>query len=133
MTIDCKHEAKLAQLEARDASIQEALLRQEKHLENQDLKLDMILTQVTKVAVLETNHAHHSSGLERAFAEIGRVDHRFSDDLKKVSADLATLSTQANHFIHNLEGKTTMLKWVLLVMGSGLGLTAMKVLFGGHA
>ena len=84
---ECKHEAKLAQLEARDMSIQEALDRQAKQLDNQDLKLDMILTQVTKVAVLETNHMHHSSGLERAFTEIKRVDDRFSEDIKKVNED----------------------------------------------
>ena len=108
---DCKHESKIAILEQRDQMIVEAL-------QKMDGKVDLILMQVTKVAVLEVNHSNHNEALGRAFSRI--------ETLEK---DNAALAKEAREFINEVKGMAKMGYWVWGLMGTGLGAMLVKVLF----
>ena len=109
---ECKQEGKNAMLEERDKMIVESLSKQ-------DMKLDMILSQVTKVAVLENNHQHHSSGLERAFKQI-----------QKHEDELDSLSKEVKDFIAHTRGMARM-AWDLRGFLSGtVGILGIKLVFG---
>lgn len=111
---ECKHEGKIAMLEQRDAMIMDAL----SELKG---KTDLILLQVTKVAVLEVNHGHQSEALGRAYSRI--------EKLEEGAADLAT---ETREFMNTMNGMARMAKWMWSLMGGSLGLMMLKMLFGGQ-
>jgi hypothetical protein len=79
-----------------------------------DAKLDMILFQINKVAILEEKHSYQSAALERAFTRIQILD---------ASVD------QLNSFKDKTEGMAKM-AWIIW---GGLGLTVAGIvakLFG---
>jgi hypothetical protein len=84
-------------------------------------KTDLILMQVTKVAVLEANHAHHNEAIGRAFARL--------EALEKAHKDF-TDNTLA--FTNQIKGMAKMAYWVWGLMGTGLGAMFIKIMFGGH-
>jgi hypothetical protein len=110
--VECKHEAKIAILDQRDSMIMESL---------QELKskTDLILMQVTKVAVLEVNHSHHNEAMSRAFLRI-----------EKLEEAGGTLGKETREFINQVKGMTRVAYWLWGAMGTGLGAMMLKILFG---
>lgn len=82
-------------------------------------KTDLILMQVTKVAVLEANHTHQGEALGRAFIRIEGLE-------KEVDA----LTKETTQFIHEIKGMARMAWWAWGAMGTGLGAMFLKVIFG---
>lgn len=109
----CKHEGKIQMLDQRDQMIQESLSELKS-------KTDLILMQITKVAVLEVNHVHQTEALSRAFKRI--------DDLE---GQITALTANTNAFINRVDGMARMAKFLWVMMGGGLGAMLLKVLFGG--
>lgn len=107
---ECKHEGKIAMLEQRDQMILDSL---------QELKgkTDMILMQVTKVAVLEVNHDVQSKALDRAFSRI--------ELLENGNATIMGLINQA-------QGGAKVLNWLVSSLGIGNLILLVKVLFFGN-
>jgi len=90
----CPHERRLESIERR----YEALLESLKKMEDKfDMKLDMIITSVYKVSVLEEKHSYQSAALERAFSNI-----------KEMKSNLETLEA----FKNKTEGMARM-AWIL--------------------
>jgi hypothetical protein len=58
-------------LEKRDETIFAALKKMEDKF---DSKLDLILFQINKIAVLEANHNNHAQGMQRAFSKIESLE-----------------------------------------------------------
>ncbi len=58
-------------LERRDETIFSAIKKMEDKF---DAKLDLILFQIQKIAVLEANHQNHQAGMERAFSRIEALE-----------------------------------------------------------
>lgn len=109
---DCKHEAKIAMLDHRDSTIVDAL----HELKG---KVDLILIQTTKIAVHEVYHNNHSEALHRAFGRIEDTEHNVND-----------LAKETREFMNQVRGMMKMAYWLWGAMGTGLGLMALKVLFG---
>ena len=111
---DCKHEGKIAMLEQRDQMIMDAL----NELKG---KTDLILMQVTKVAVLEANHGHHAEALGRAFSRIESAEKQIKD-----------ISVESREFMNQIKGMMRVAYWLWGAMGTGLGEMLIKILFGGN-
>ncbi len=109
---DCIHETRISNLEAQDSTIKESLNK----FEN---KLDLILLQISKVAVLEANHGHQNEAIGRAFERIESVEKTLAD---------------VNRFVHRTEGMAKMAYILWGALGSGLVMLAIKVMFfmGSH-
>jgi len=111
MTEPCTYQHRLDALEKQDSLVFDALKKMEDKF---DSKLDLILFQINKIAVLEANHNNHAAGMERAFHKIERLE-----------MDNRTLTT----FRDRTEGMAKM-AWVLWGSISGLvGFLLVKVLF----
>lgn len=63
-------------LERRDETIFAAIKKMEDKF---DAKLDLILFQIQKIAVLEANHENHQLGMQRAFSRIEDLEHQARD------------------------------------------------------
>jgi hypothetical protein len=113
MTEPCKYEAKIAMLEHRDASIVETLTKLEG-------KIDLILMQITKVAVHEVYHDNHNEAITRASTRIERVE-----------IDTAALARETREFTNQVKGMMRMAYWQWGMMGTGLGGMMIKLLFNG--
>lgn len=70
----CNHLPRIEALEKREAILFEALKKMEDKF---DSKLDLILFQISKIAVLEANHQNQQSSIQRAFSKL--------DDLEEAS------------------------------------------------
>jgi len=102
MTEPCSQSYRLENLEKRDETVFNALKKMEDKF---DSKLDLILFQINKIAVLEANHNNHATSLDRAIAKIESLEH--AD--KEMSA-----------FRHKTEGMAKM-AWLLWgAIGSGV-------------
>lgn len=66
MTEPCRHEGRLATLEHQDTVQADTLMRIES-------KMDIIMTQIAKISILENNHTHQDQAVGRAFAELGKM------------------------------------------------------------
>lgn len=67
MTEQCSSIHRIEALEKREEVIFSALKKMEDKF---DSKLDLILFQINKIAVLEANHNNHQQSIQRAFAKI---------------------------------------------------------------
>lgn len=104
----CQQVNRIETLEKRDESIIKTLELMENRF---DAKLDLILSQISKIAVLEVNHQNASSAINRAFTKM--------EELEKLTRDLAA-------FRDRTEGMAKM-AWLLWgVMGTGLGFLILK-------
>ena len=111
MTDPCSHIHRIAALEKRD---DELLAELRKMSEKFDAKLDTIITQVTKIEVLEVNHRYHMDAMDRAFAKIKELD----DSCKTL-----------NEYKNKAEGMVRM-AWLLWgAMGTGVGALIIRALF----
>ena len=82
--------------------------------EGMTTKLDLILAQVTKVAILEERHNNQQVDVTRAHAKIGAVE-----------KDLETMSREARNFISYSQGRDK----VLWAIGVAVMVLFVKVLF----
>jgi hypothetical protein len=119
---ECKQEAKIAMLEQRDGMILDLLGKLEQ-------KTDLILMQITKVAVLEVNHDHQSEALARAFTRIEHLERATADAAKESSRQIEALSTETRKFMNQMEGMARGAKILWTLMGGGLGLMFLKIVF----
>jgi hypothetical protein len=78
-----------------------------------DAKLDMIIFQINKVAVLEEKHTYQSQALGRAFEKLGMIE-----------TDVDTLKS----FKDKTEGMARMAYLLWAAMGISLGAVIMKVI-----
>ena len=104
---ECKHEVSIQALKASENSMQ-------KTLDGVSVKLDMILAQITKVAVLEEKHSSQTADVNRA--------HKYIKDIDDKHAELAK---EARAFINQAKGMWAVIAFLGL---SGL-LTLIKVMF----
>lgn len=109
---ECKHDGKIAMLEQRDQMIVDSLNKLEG-------KVDLILMQITKVAVLEVSHANQNEAIARSFKRI--------EDLE---ASLKNLSKESSDFISYTKGmaKMAMIMWGILT--GAVSLLGIKIIFG---
>jgi hypothetical protein len=92
--MDDAHLHRIAQVEQRH----EQLIAKLQAIEDKfDTKLDMILMQITKIAVLEVNLSNNTAATDRAFHAIANCEHRITD---------------VEHFRARIEGMTK-LAWIL--------------------
>lgn len=107
----CSQIHRIDTLERRDESIFSTLKKMEDKF---DAKLDLILFQINKIAVLEANHQHHSNALDRAFEKIEHLE----DSIRETEA-----------FRNKTEGMAKM-AWTLWAAISGIvGFLLIKVFF----
>lgn len=107
----CSQLHRIDTLERKDESIFSALKKMEDKF---DSKLDLILFQISKIAVLEANHQHQSSALDRAFKKI--------EDLEKsVEGTVA--------FKHKTEGMAKMAWYLWAALSGVVGFLLIKVFF----
>lgn len=108
----CKHEGRIVMLEQQDISIKESLNKFE-------TKLDLILLQISKVAVLETNHTNQNEALGRAFKRIETIENTTSNIME---------------FVNKTKGMATLAYILWGAVGAGLFMLGVKVLFfmGSH-
>lgn len=66
MTEPCRHEGRLATLEHQDQVQADTLARIE-------AKMDIMMAQISKVALLENNHNHQAAAVGRAFGELEKM------------------------------------------------------------
>jgi len=114
MTMPCDQAFRISSLEQRD----ELMLREFKDVSLKfDGKLDTILFQLGKIAVLEVNHQNHSSSMERAFSKLGELE-----------KECSTLRSFKSH----TEGMAKM-AWMLWgSLGAGVITLLVKVFLVGH-
>lgn len=86
----------------------------ERTLEAVSTKLDLILAQITKVAILEEKHSNLIIDNDRAHKKI-----------EALSAKVDTLSTETRAFINHSQGRDK----VLWAIGAGVLMLGVKVLF----
>ena len=110
MSEPCSHEQRLISIERRHESLLESIKKMEDKF---DAKLDMIIFQINKVAVLEEKHTYQSQALGRAFEKLGNIE---------MSVD--TLKS----FKDKTEGMARMAYLLWTAMGVSLGALAVKVL-----
>ena len=91
MAEPCPHEKRLDALERRHETLLENIKKMEDRF---DAKLDLILSQLNKVAILEEKHTYQSAALERAFNRIKDLDDQvdalssFKDQVKGMARRL---------------------------------------------
>lgn len=108
---ECKHESKIAMLEQRDQMILDLLQKLEG-------KVDLVLMQLTKVAVLEANHDHQSEALGRAFTRI-----------ESLELEMKSLSKSTNEFISHTKGMARMAWYLWGLITALVGALGIKVMF----
>lgn len=109
MTEPCPHEMRITSLERRQDDFNDYLKKLEDKL---DAKLDLILMQLSKVAILEEKHNYQSTALERAFSKITVLE-----------ASLESLK----EFKNKTEGMARMAWLIWTAMGLSLGAILTKV------
>ena len=108
----CPHETRIASIEQRHERLLESIKKMEDKF---DAKLDMIIFQINKVAVLEEKHTYQSQALGRAFEKLGMVEL----DIDKLKS-----------FMDKTEGMARMAWYIWGAMGIGLASVIAK-LYGG--
>lgn len=107
----CSQTHRLDALERKDESIFTTLKKMEDKF---DSKLDLILFQINKIAVLEANHQHHSTALDRAFGKLEAME----SDLRESQA-----------FQHKTEGMARMAWYLWAAISGAVGFLIVKVFF----
>jgi len=109
--IECKHEGLLAGLAHDRDSMKQTL-------EAVSTKLDLILAQITKVAILEERHTNSAADINRA--------HLYIANLEK---DVKAMNEEVKDFMSQAKGMGRMAWAVWSLLASGLGVMLIKILF----
>ena len=114
MADPCQFTHRIENLEKRDDDMVALLGKIESKF---DAKLDTIIFQINKVAVLEASHQAHSTAMERCFKALEKI---------------AAKQDDFDAFRNRTEGMAKM-AWVLWgAMGTGLGFLLLKAMLGSH-
>lgn len=91
MSDPCSQHHRIGTIEKNMDGVMEKLQAMESKF---DGKLDLILMQINKIAVLEANHANHSSALGRAFDKVEKLeeDSRRLNEFKSKAEGMAQLA-----------------------------------------
>lgn len=101
-----EHSRNLAEHEKRITITEQAVDAINRANEANALKLDLILAQITKVAVLEERHKNQELDVNRAH-----------NSVSSLRQDLNTLSTEAREFIAYSKGQSRVLWWLSGIVG----------------
>lgn len=118
---ECKHEASIHALKQSETSMQ-------KSIDSVSAKLDLILAQITKVAVLEEKHSNQSADVNRAHKYIQDLETKQRGDMKDMEKALESLALETRAFINQAKGMWA----VIAFIGAGGLLTLAKVFFWTH-
>jgi multidrug resistance efflux pump len=110
----CKHESTLAGLTHDRDSMKQTL-------EAVSTKLDLILAQITKVAILEERHTNSAVEINKAHSNI---------NLLKTEVDV--LSKEVREFINQTKGMTKMAWAIWTILSGGMGMMLAKLFFFTH-
>jgi hypothetical protein len=94
-----------SQLESRVSRVEYQVDGVQAAIQKMDTKLDLIVSQVNKITILEINHQQHKETFARAFKRI--------EDLEEKNNQLATVLSSA-------KGGAGMFKWLMATFGGGL-------------
>jgi hypothetical protein len=108
---ECKHEGLLAGLVHDRDSMKQTL-------EGVSTKLDLILAQITKVAILEERHTNSAADINRA--------HLYIVNLEK---EVKAMNSEVKDFMSQAKGMGRMAWAVWTLLASGLGVMLVKILF----
>jgi hypothetical protein len=100
--------------EKRISITEQSVSHMERTMESVSTKLDLILAQITKVAILEEKHSNLFVDNDRAHKKIGAVE-----------KDLDALALEARAFINYTQGREK----VLWAIGAAVLMLGVKVLF----
>ena len=115
---ECKHEASIMSLKSSEAAMQ-------KSIDGVSTKLDLILAQITKVAVLEEKHTNQVADINRAHKYIKDLEDQQKADKTELTAALNSLAIETRAFINQARGM-----WGVIAFIGFAGLaTLVKVLF----
>lgn len=118
----CKHEFEIKALAQRDEALQ-------KSMDGVSTKLDLILAQITKVAVLEEKHSNQTVDLTRAHDKIGKLEKELDEKAGSLKRELDELSKEARGFINHTNGMAKMAWLLWTCLGAGVVTLFVKVLF----
>ena len=114
----CQNEAEISTLQSKAGAV-------EKRMDDISAKLDMILMQVTKVAVLEANHNNQSQDVTRAHAKIAELERKLEKSMEDLGRKYDAMSLEVTSFISYSKGRDKVI-WALAV---GVAALAGKILF----
>lgn len=119
MTAPCDQLTRIVQLEEKDKTLQDTMTRIE-------VKLDMVVLQISKIAVLEEKHSTHAATIDRIFARMSTLEKSCESSLKDLAREHTSLKENTEKFINHTNGlaKGAFLLWTL--MGTGLGFLLLK-------
>lgn len=109
-------------LKQRDNDLQKAI-------DSVSMKLDLILVQITKVAVLEEKHTSQAADINRAHAYIADLKRRHEADDKELRELVATLSRDTLAYINQSKGQNRVIWTLITTFGSALLTMLVKILF----
>lgn len=89
-----------------------------KTMETVSSKLDLILAQITKVAILEERHSNSVADIDRAHGLISKLE-----------KDVRQISDEIRAYINETKGMAKMAWTVWTILSSAVGLMLVKVLF----
>lgn len=112
------HEKRMSLLELSSDTVKETMA-------GVSTKLDLILAQITRVAILEEKHQTQQADVTRAHDKIQTVEKKHDAKLEKLEESLSSLAKETREFINYSKGRDKM----LYVIGGAVGLLAIKVLF----
>ena len=120
---DCSdHEKRLIGVEHASQSIKAML-------ETQDGKLDRILEKISRIDILEEKHSTHQADITRAHRKIELLEAAHNVELDVVAKRVDELSVESRKFMNETNGMARMAWIIWTMMGSGLALMLVKVLF----
>lgn len=104
--------------ERRISLTEQAIAQMTRTNEGITAKLDLILAQITKVAILEERHNAQASDLGRAH-----------DKISKLTREYEEFSREVRSFINEARGMAKATKVIWMLLGSGVALALGKILF----
>ena len=120
---DCDdHERRLIGIEHANASVKSAL-------ESLNTKVDLILAQVTKVAILEEKHTAQQIDLTRAHRKIETLEAEHAKEIESLCKKVDELAIESRSYISETRGMAKMAVFIWTTMGAAVFLLMIKVMF----
>ena len=120
---DCEnHERRLIGVEHTSESIKVMM-------ESVNIKLDKILEKVNRIDILEEKHSTQQADITRAHRKIELLETAHNVEIDTMSKRVDELSVESRKFMNETNGMARMAWIVWTMMGSGLVVMLVKVLF----
>lgn len=116
------HERRLIGIEHDSASVKSAL-------DSLNTKVDLILAQVTKVAILEEKHTAQQIDLTRAHRKIETLEADHAKEIESLRKIIDDLAIEARSYINESRGMAKMGLIVWTSLGAAVLLLLVKILF----